>query len=324
MEWYSPQWLWCLLVVPLTAWLWAEGPRLARRLSSSHALGKQVPAMAWGRWALKLIALAGILVACAGPYTTVPPTDKPTQLQIYFVLDASASMDVRDTGPQTRLELARQVAMRLADSLKGHRMGCIGFADFAYTYVPLSDDHAALKLHLNDIRSDQFSSGRTHLRQALQQVTGHFLAESDTSRPWQAGGRVVLLFTDGETVEPPYASKLKLLRDMAVPVIPVTVGSESGGLVPGMRNPLTGAPALSRPAPQRMDSLARELGSSSFRLSSQPTPEWIARVLQAVRDTPPQAPSVAEGGVEKPLFPLPLTVAALSLLATLWLKPTRK
>jgi hypothetical protein len=318
--WTHPHLLWLLCLLPLAVWAWAEGLRPLWRLLKHHSLPQAVRPLALARLAAKTLALAAALVALAGPYTTVPPTTQDTQLQIFFVLDASTSMDVPDAGGRTRLEVARLAATQLADSLRGHRMGVIGFADFAYTYVPLTEDYPALRLHLQDIRSDQFAQGHTRMRAALQQLAAHFITEGDTAN-WQPGGQVALLFSDGETREPSYASKLRLLRDMGVPLIPVTVGSTQGGAVPGKQDPATGKAAWSVPHPARMDSIAQMLGTTGYRLAAAPDTAWVQQVLRTVRSTPPRPPRRGETPVPQQLFFWPLSLAMLSLLASLWLRP---
>ena len=100
-----------------------------------------------------LLLVAGILltvVALARPVQHVPLPHESEGIDIMLCLDTSSSMTGSDMDPQrTRLDVARDAAVRFIAGRPNDRIGLICFARFPDLRCPPTPDHGALRRFLD-------------------------------------------------------------------------------------------------------------------------------------------------------------------------------
>lgn len=209
-----PEFLWLLPLAAPLAWWWARRRRPALRYADL-ALVAGLPAGRAGRarWdgaALRGLAFAALVVACAGPRTPDEQTRLPAEgIAIVLALDVSGSMTEKDVAwaagapPVSRLDAAKR-AFRLfvagGDAPDGTRfdprdsdaIGLVAFALVPQTVCPLTLNHSVL-LRVADAQEP---------RSGLDTGTnvGDTLAEGVIRLDRGAGDRrrVLILLSDGE------------------------------------------------------------------------------------------------------------------------------
>ena len=97
--------------------------------------------------------------------------------------------DIRENRIRNRLESAKQEIREFIRSRPNDRIGLIGFADLAYSFVPPTLDHALLLSRLQSLRTGELGNA-TGIASPIGTGTRH-LQNSPSPR------RVLVLFTDG-------------------------------------------------------------------------------------------------------------------------------
>lgn len=226
---YLP-WLW--LLVPLAAlcvWLFKRRLRQLRTLFSTAALSQLavgwLPKRRANRLALWLLAIALLVFSLARPQWGFR-WEQSTQrgLDILVLLDTSRSMLAADFKPN-RLQQAKWGLRDFARELHGDRVGLIPFAGAAYLQCPLTIDHAAFLMSLEDARVGMIPRGGTAISTALEMAIRTFDKEAESDR-------VVLLITDGEDHEGHIESWIPELKEKNIRVYAIGVGSEEGEPLP--------------------------------------------------------------------------------------------
>jgi Ca-activated chloride channel homolog len=175
---------------------------------------------------LQLAAVALGLVALARPQLGERQAELArTGRDLLLVLDLSRSMTVTDV-PPSRLAAAKAAAWETVSVSPGDRVGLIVFGGSAFLQLPLTSDHAALKLFLDAASPDDLADPATDLGTALATAGKVFEHEGDR------GHRAVLLVSDGESGEGDLEAATKSLRAEGIPVFALGVGTTGGGPVP--------------------------------------------------------------------------------------------
>jgi Ca-activated chloride channel family protein len=198
----------------------ARRRRVARAAAWSPGLANE--ARAAGRSGPLLLALAALAagVALAGPRGGRTTVRAETQaLSVVLAMDISRSMLAEDTKPN-RLNRAVREARRLVRDLGRDRVGLVAFAGRSYILSPLTLDGAAITLFLDALSPDIASQGGTGLASALNQGAELLNASRE------AGDRVLIVFTDGETHDslPEVLTAAARLKEEQVRVILVAEG----------------------------------------------------------------------------------------------------
>ncbi len=195
-----------------------------RRIARSRAWSDELATRArgTGRWAPVLLALAGLAAAIglAGPRGGRTNVKMQSQaLSVVFVMDISRSMLAEDTKP-SRLQRAVREARRLVQDLGQDRLGLVAFAGRSYILSPLTLDGGAVTLFLDALSPELATQGGTGLAYALVQG-GELL---NASR--EAGDRVLLIFTDGETHDslPEVLAAARALKEQQIRLVLVAEG----------------------------------------------------------------------------------------------------
>jgi len=97
-----------------------------------------------------LLALSFMILAMVNPKMgTQLKTVKRQGVDIVFALDVSKSMLAEDIAPN-RLEKSKQIISKIIDKLGSDRVGIIIYAGNAYPLLPITTDHGAAKMFLQN------------------------------------------------------------------------------------------------------------------------------------------------------------------------------
>jgi Ca-activated chloride channel family protein len=155
----------------------------------------------------------------------------------------------------------------MLDNSVGDRVGLLAFAGSSFLVCPLTDDHAIVRQMLAELGPESIPKGGSSLASALVEAERAF-------RGTPAGGRVLLVISDGEDHIGEIAPALERLRRGGVTVIAALAGTPEGGLIPLADNTFvkdrSGAVVKSRSRRATMQMLDRESvtlepGGSSLR-----------------------------------------------------------
>ena len=152
-----------------------------------------------------------------------PSSDDPISrkgVDVIIALDVSKSMLATDARPN-RLEMARQFIYRLLEQMPDNRIGLVVFAGHAYLQMPLTVDHGAAQLYLQQLSTDMVPTQGTVIGEALQICQNAF-----NSR--EAKNKAIVLITDGEDHDPEALELAKSLKNNGIMVNTVGIGSVEG------------------------------------------------------------------------------------------------
>src|SRR6185295_7322093 len=274
------------------------------------ALGDRVAGRrrAW----LQLAALALGFVALARPQLGERQAELArTGRDVLLVLDLSRSMTVTDVAP-TRLAAAKVAAWETISASPGDRVGLIVFGGSAFLQLPLTSDHAALKLFLDAASPDDLGDPATDIGTALASAGKVFEHEGDR------GHRAVLVVSDGESGEGDLEAATASLRAEAIPVFAIGVGTPAGGPVPAdsseapekFHRDHIGRIALSRLEENDLRQVAKLTGGAYARADRPDDRKALRAALGRVRSGPFSGQRSTERA-DRYQWPLALAVAAL-------------
>lgn len=141
-------------------------------------------------------------------------------VDVMLVLDVSKSMLARDIKPN-RLERAKQLLTRLTDKLENDRIGLVIFAGRAYLQMPLTTDHGAAHLYIQNASPDIVPTQGTVIGEALKMANTSF---NSKERKYKA----IILLSDGEDHDPEALKAAKQLASNGVMINTIGVGSPEG------------------------------------------------------------------------------------------------
>jgi Ca-activated chloride channel homolog len=245
--------LWAvLLLFSGLAYLRSTSRDTVARFVSPVMQTRLVHASSWQRgwWQLGLLMLSVIFAVLAllrpqarGKTETV--VQGTNTADVMFVLDVSKSMLAEDAAPN-RLARAKAEVSQLVARLPGHRVGLIAFAGRSVQVCPLTPDRSFFDLVLTDVNPATAGRGGTRIGEAVKVALRAF--------PDGAGGKLIVLITDGEDQESFPLEAAKAARSAGVKIVAVGLGDEKGSQIiitdpkTGAKNPMMhdGAPVISR------------------------------------------------------------------------------
>lgn len=229
----NPYYLLLLLALPvLVYWYvsWRSRKGSTIRYSNLPALERSASRRA-GRYrhalfALRLLALAGLIVAFARPQTGVTGETVRTEgIDIVLALDLSSSMLAEDLEPN-RIEAVKQVAADFVAGRTNDRVGLVAFAAEAFTQAPLTLDHDVIVNLISELEVGMIEDG-TAVGLGLATAVKR-LQESD------AESKVVVLLTDGRNnrgeIDPGTAAQMA--QALGVKVYTIGAGRRGTARVP--------------------------------------------------------------------------------------------
>ncbi len=201
---------------------------------------------------------------------------------LVIALDVSRSMLAADCSPN-RLECAKKKIKELVKMLSSERVGLILFSGSALVQCPLTADHAAFLLFLDQIDAETISSGTTALDQAIERA--HELFSMSGNRK----NKLLVIFTDGED----FSSNLTQIKQTAISegihIFTFGVGTVEGAPIPlfdirgnalGHQKDAKGNIVISHLNEGILKSLATESGSQYIHMT--PDTHDLKELQQAV------------------------------------------
>ncbi len=187
--------------------------RTADKIGDPQLVGQLIRNFSSTRFLIKaclaLVALFAIVLAAAN--IQKPGSMENVQrkgVDVMLVLDVSKSMLARDIKP-SRLERAKQFLLRLVDQLPNDRIGLVLFAGRAYMQMPLTTDHGAAHMYIQQASPDEVPTQGTVIAEALRMANAAF---NSKERKYKS----IVLVSDGEDHDPDAAKVAKTLADDGV------------------------------------------------------------------------------------------------------------
>lgn len=177
------------------------------------------------RFGFVVIGIALLILALARPQIGNRVEEvKQIGIDVYILLDVSASMQAEDIKP-SRLEKAKNEIAMLIKKLQGDRIGLIIFAGDAYVQFPLTTDYSAANLFLSTVDVNSIPQQGTAIASAISLASKSFDAKSATKK-------VMVIITDGEDHEGDIDSAVKDATDKDIMIYTIGMGSPSGAPIP--------------------------------------------------------------------------------------------
>jgi Ca-activated chloride channel family protein len=175
------------------------------------------------------VGLAFLIVSLTNPKMgTKLETIKREGVDIVFALDVSKSMLAEDIAP-SRLDKAKQIISKIIDNLGSDRVGIIIYAGNSYPLLPITTDHAAAKMFLQNADPDMVSSQGTAIAGAIDRGITYFDDKEQTNR-------FLFIVSDGEDHNDSPDALVKEAVDKGIKIYTIGVGTEKGGLIPIKEN----------------------------------------------------------------------------------------
>jgi len=176
-----------------------------------------------------VLGLSFLIVALVNPKMgTQLKTVKRQGVDIVFAIDVSKSMLAEDIAPN-RLEKAKQIVSKIIEKLGSDRVGIIIYAGNAYPLLPITTDHGAARMFLQNAHPDMVSSQGTAINEALNLAKTFFDDDTQTNR-------FLFIISDGEDHEENSANTAKQIVELGIKTYTIGIGTNKGGPIPVKRN----------------------------------------------------------------------------------------
>ncbi len=194
-------------------------PRLVKELTKNYS-----SKLFLLRFVIILIALIATIVAAAN-------LQKPGEgdnisrkgVDVMMVLDVSKSMLAEDYKPN-RLEKAKQLMTRLMDKMPNDRIGLVLFAGRAYMQMPLTYDHSAARLFIQNASPAAVPTQGTVISEALKMANTAFNSQEKKFK-------TIILISDGEDHDVQAVEVAKELTKNGVMINTIGIGSTEGSII---------------------------------------------------------------------------------------------
>jgi Ca-activated chloride channel family protein len=172
-----------------------------------------------------ILGLSFLIISLVNPKMgTKLKTVKREGVDVVFALDVSKSMLAEDIAPN-RLEKAKQIISKTIDKLGSDRVGVIIYAGNSYPLLPITTDHAAAKMFLQNANPEMVSSQGTDINGALELAKTYYNNDEQTNR-------FLVIISDGEDHQEETKQMAQNLANEGVKIYTVGVGTENGGPIP--------------------------------------------------------------------------------------------
>jgi Ca-activated chloride channel family protein len=217
-----------VIVVLFLLVLWWK-KRTQRKFSNPILLEKLAPNASIFKSILKfiflLLGLSFLILSLVNPKMgTKLKTVKREGVDVVFALDVSKSMLAEDIAPN-RLEKSKQIISKIIDKLGSDRVGIIIYAGNSYPLLPITTDHAAAKMFLQNANPDLVSSQGTAITEALELAKTYYNNDEQTNR-------FLIIISDGEDHQEETKQIAQNISNEGVKVYTIGVGTEKGGPIP--------------------------------------------------------------------------------------------
>jgi Ca-activated chloride channel family protein len=194
-------------------------------------------------------------------------------VDVVIALDVSKSMLAEDSKPN-RLEVAKQLVNKLMAQLQNDRIGLILFAGRAYLQMPLTTDHGAARMYVQNAGPEVVPTQGTVIGEALRLSNSAF---NSKEKKYKA----VVLITDGEDHDPESIKIAQQLAANAIMINTVGIGSVEGApiidpLTNGLKKDPEGNTVISKLNEAGLQQLAQTTKGVYVRLTD---PEQAVTVI---------------------------------------------
>ena len=216
-----------IVVIFLLVLWWKK--RTQRKFSNAVLLEKLAPNSSTFKSVLKLVMLvlgvSFLIISLVNPKMgTKLQTVKREGVDVVFALDVSKSMLAEDIAPN-RLEKSKQIISKIIDQLGSDRVGVIIYAGNSYPLLPITTDHAAANMFLQNANPDMVSSQGTAINEALELAKTYYNNDEQTNR-------FLVIISDGEDHQEETKQVAQTLANEGVKIYTIGVGTEVGGPIP--------------------------------------------------------------------------------------------
>ncbi len=220
-----------VLALPAQAWLTGRNRLAVARLEALEGTLSLRVLLAWVPAALRLLGLVLLVIALARPRITLTDTVVESEgLDILLAVDTSGSMQEEDLSigraTQDRLAVAKRVLRDFIEGRPHDRIGVVVFGEEAFTFVPLTTDHASLLEVMRGVEIGVAGAQGTAIGSAIA-VGAKRLKDLD------APSKILILLTDGRNnagrIEPLQAAQAAAALDIRIYTIGVGGQASSGG-----------------------------------------------------------------------------------------------
>ncbi|NCT60446.1 MAG: VWA domain-containing protein [Flavobacteriia bacterium] len=225
-----------MIAVFLLVFWWKK--RTQRKFSDATLLKKLAPNSSTFKASLKLtmllLAITFLIISLVNPKMgSKLETVKREGVDVVFALDVSKSMLAEDIAPN-RLEKAKQIISKIIDNLGSDRVGIIVYAGNSYPLLPITTDHAAANMFLQNANPDMVSSQGTAINDALELAKTYYNNEEQTNR-------FLIIISDGEDHQEESKEVAQNLINEGIKIFTVGIGTDKGGPIPiRMNGTMTG------------------------------------------------------------------------------------
>ena len=252
-----------IIVVFLLAFWWKK--RTQKKFTNKLLLEKLAPNTSTFKSVLKLIffliGTSFLVISLVNPKMgTKLKTVKREGVDVVFALDVSKSMLAEDIAPN-RLDKAKQIISKIIDKLGSDRVGIIIYAGNSYPLLPITTDHAAAKMFLQNAGPDLVSSQGTAINEALNLAKTYYNNDEQTNR-------FLIIISDGEDHQEETKQVAQNMSKEGVKVYTIGVGTEKGGPIPmkvngsllGYKKDRKGETVVTRRKPELLEAVANAAG----------------------------------------------------------------
>jgi len=220
-----------ILAIFISVHWWKK--RTQKKFANPLLFKKIVPDYSFFKPLLKLIFLclgfSFLIIALVNPKMgTKLKTIKREGVDVVFALDISKSMLAEDIAPN-RLEKSKQIISNILEKLGSDRIGIIVYAGSAYPLLPITTDHAAAKMFLQNTNPDMVSSQGTAINEALNLAKTYYNNKEQTNK-------FLVILSDGEDHEKNTIEIAENLINEGIKIYTIGVGTERGGPIPIRKN----------------------------------------------------------------------------------------
>lgn len=229
----NPEYFYLLAILPI-AWLlyftflwWQK--KTQEKFANAELLKQLTPEKSIFKSLFKMIlwslGIAFIIIGLVNPKLgTALKTVKRSGVDVVFAIDVSRSMLAEDVVP-SRLEKAKLIVSNVIDKLGGDRVGIVIYAGSAYPLLPITTDHSAAKMFLENAHPDLVSSQGTAIGDAIKLAQTFYDADEETNR-------FLFIISDGEDHGEDAKSATEMAKDEAIKTYTVGIGTPKGGPIP--------------------------------------------------------------------------------------------
>ncbi len=314
--WAHSEWLIALYLLPIFIGIWVIHDLWASRARARLGQGELQKTWlyrrsAWRKFARNALALLAFffgIVAIANPQKEGEEIEVEKKgLDIVFALDMSRSMLAQDVAP-SRLLQAKQFIGQVIDLSAGDRIGIMAFSSGAYKQLPLTSDHSAAKMMLNNMSPNNLPSSGSNFASALDLAPQVF--DENVLQD-----KALIIISDGENHSPGWEEAVRNAVDSGIYVFTAAVGTTHGSPIPtksgeGFHTDQEGEVVITKRDDSVLRSIAETGNGEFYDANFTQEAEALIEELRKLK--------VAEFGVSQTrdmedLFQLPLGIAILSL-----------